>query len=107
MKRRLTFMTLQHFAYNAADSCHSVEQILTGLKGKKATAEHPCATSHFSHYNRTDVIGLISLDKYLPDKREMPESFIVADIHDGDQKAITFGAVSPDMQALCVRRRWI
>ena len=30
---------------------------LTGFKGKKATTPHPCASSGFSKYNRTDTLG--------------------------------------------------
>jgi len=83
---------------------------LTGFKGKKATTPHPCASSGFSKYNRTDTLGKgplrIVLDKYRPDgplpltnddftKRQ---SFVVADMHDGDQKTITFGVVGHDLR---------
>ena len=47
--------------------------VLTGGKGKRTNATAPCATDHFSRYNRTDTIGAgplkILLDKYLPDSR--------------------------------------
>lgn len=74
--------------------------ILTGFKGKQAGNEtDPCTDAHFSTYNRTDTIGAgpikILLDKYLPDGDHAVFSprmapFVVADMHDGDQKSITF-----------------
>jgi len=73
--------------------------IITGFKGSKAGDEaSPCQHAHFSAYNRTDTIGAgpakLVLDKYLPDAVAPftdgnSGEFIVADMHDGDQKAIS------------------
>merc|ERR1719353_1022322 len=75
--------------------------ILTGFKGKQAGNDaHPCATNKFHTFNRTDNIGAgpikIQLDKYLPDgagkmSAMSGSDFVVADMHDGDMKRVTFG----------------
>merc|ERR1711865_141397 len=76
--------------------------VLTGFKGKQAGVGGACSTHGFHSYNRTDNIGVgpieIQLDKYLPDAGStLTQSegryadFVVADMHDGDKKRITFG----------------
>jgi len=99
--------------------------ILTGFKGKQAGSEnpYPCKDAHFSTYNRTDTIGAgpikILLDKFNPDAvvpltedTVHSRDFVVADMHDGDQKSVSFtegkdGAITMTITPHANNQTWV